>query len=943
MTKTVTSPLKKKKNIILYNSKGETRIFLFLSFIIPFLVMWAMFYHYEVHPFGDKQILVTDLWHQYFPFFKEEHDKLQNLSSLLYSWNTGLGTNFLSVMSYYAASPLNLLAVFFPLELSRDALTLFLTIKIGCAGLFFAIFLKHIFRKNDITIVGFSMCYALCAYIMGYYWNLIWIDTVALLPLVVLGTVMLVKEGKFKLYAISLALSLVTNFYIGLFTCIFTVMVFGGAIIINWNGFKHAFVRLGQIIGATIIGIGMGAFILLPAFLALQLTNSVDNTFPDMITYYETWYKMISSVIGFHEPTAKEGLPNFYCGMIGIILLGVFLVNRKIKIREKIVTAVYLAFIVVSCNMNVLNYIWHGFHFTNMIPYRFSFLFSFMLIVAAYRAFTVITEEIDIFDIIPMIVMTVSIALIAYENQEIEAIKKSVVVCAIYIFVMLIYERKIINKKVMGALVSIVCAVEMGWNAYIGVTTVTTTTYSIYPKNEAEVVELLAARENEDSDFYRTEFTSTYTINDPALYGVKGVSQFSSTANVNVSVFLADLGIQGSAAGNRYYYTHSTPILNSFLNIKYLIAQDGFMGDEAHNDFVIQSGSVEMYENNAYLPIAFVADSDILGYKGMGATQADNQNQLFRLATGTSTDILTEIPVKNVGHKGIDVRKTDNGQYSYDPDDDEQGDHYVKYNFEAINDGPMYVSIKFDNCDTGFKVKLNGNTVHSFSNQKYKTITPIGDFAAGDVVSVFADIKEETSGKGEIHAYQLNDEAFRAGIEKLSKGGMTVTSYDDTEISGTFTAENDGVLYTSIPYDGGWTAYVDGEETEVTSIKDAFLCIPVIAGNHEITLKYSPPGFVAGVAISAASILILAAIWILMKKYPDKFKVNVSCKKASKEIQAEASEGEVTADTETAETISDAEETVIQTEVEAVQEDEAQAVAKKSTEENTDETNVDNA
>ena len=86
-------------DILLYNKKGETRVFLILSFLIPFILIWIMFSHFEVHPFGDKQILVTDLWHQYFPFFKEEHDKLQNLSSLLYSWNTGMGTNFLSVMS----------------------------------------------------------------------------------------------------------------------------------------------------------------------------------------------------------------------------------------------------------------------------------------------------------------------------------------------------------------------------------------------------------------------------------------------------------------------------------------------------------------------------------------------------------------------------------------------------------------------------------------------------------------------------------------------------------------------------------------------------------------------------------------------------------------------------------------------------------------------------
>lgn len=182
-----------KPNPLLYNRKGETRVFLILSFILPFLIIWIFFIQSEVHPFGDKQILVTDLWHQYYPFFRVEHEKLQSFSSMLYSWDTGMGTNFISLLSYYAASPLNLLSVFFPIEYSREALTLFLTIKIGCAGLFFAVFLKHTFNKNDISITAFALCYALCSYIMGYYWNIIWIDTVALLPLVVLGTVKLFK------------------------------------------------------------------------------------------------------------------------------------------------------------------------------------------------------------------------------------------------------------------------------------------------------------------------------------------------------------------------------------------------------------------------------------------------------------------------------------------------------------------------------------------------------------------------------------------------------------------------------------------------------------------------------------------------------------------------------------------------------------------------------
>ena len=156
----------------------------------------------NVHPFGDQQILVVDFWHQYYPFLRLLHEKLQHGGSLLYTWDSGLGSNFVSIFAYYAASPLNLLTALVPETFLRDAVTLVLLLKVGFAGLFFACFLRGTFRRNDFSLCIFSVMYALCSYILGYYWNIIWLDTVALLPLVVLGLVYLVRDGKCRLYCI---------------------------------------------------------------------------------------------------------------------------------------------------------------------------------------------------------------------------------------------------------------------------------------------------------------------------------------------------------------------------------------------------------------------------------------------------------------------------------------------------------------------------------------------------------------------------------------------------------------------------------------------------------------------------------------------------------------------------------------------------------------------
>ena len=121
-----------------------------------------------------------------------------------------MGTNFLALIAYYAASPLNWLSIFFDDEHTRHALMYILAAKIGFCGAFFSCFLRYTFNRKDFSIVGFSAIFALCSYTLGYYWNVMWFDTIALFPLVMLGVVAMCREKKWKLYTIALALSLIS-------------------------------------------------------------------------------------------------------------------------------------------------------------------------------------------------------------------------------------------------------------------------------------------------------------------------------------------------------------------------------------------------------------------------------------------------------------------------------------------------------------------------------------------------------------------------------------------------------------------------------------------------------------------------------------------------------------------------------------------------------------
>ena len=100
--------LQKIKRLFLKNK------YMLAAFFVPFMIMVLVCMGKDYFPFGDNQIAIIDMYHQYVPFLNELQHKLQNFDSLFYSWNGAGGTNFVSLLAYYTASPLNLLLVLFP-------------------------------------------------------------------------------------------------------------------------------------------------------------------------------------------------------------------------------------------------------------------------------------------------------------------------------------------------------------------------------------------------------------------------------------------------------------------------------------------------------------------------------------------------------------------------------------------------------------------------------------------------------------------------------------------------------------------------------------------------------------------------------------------------------------------------------------------------------------
>ncbi len=846
-----------------------------LAFFVPVVLMAILWAIAGVKPFGTRMILAHDQWHQYYPFFVNFRERLLSGHSLFYSWNTGMGTNYLGLYGYYLASPLNWLGLLVPERLVLYYYTLTVLVRIGLAGLFFAIFLRHTFQRCELVQLFFSTMYALCAFLMGYYWNAIWLDTVALLPLVVLGTLQLLSNNKYVLYMTSLALSVICSYYIGLFVCYFVFLLFLCYNFVNWDDFAGFRSRLWRIAFFTIIALGLSAVVTGPALVGLMNTSSADNSFPKefavniakdptILGVLDAIRQVIANSAAALTPTTMTGLPNIYCGVISVLMAMVYCCCRHIPWREKLCCCLLLLFFTLSFIIRWFDYVWHGFHFPNMLPHRFSFLFSFVILFMAYRAYTQLdrVRSYQLLFLLPMLGLYIYCVVSA---DKLSSVIPTVGLLLLGAVGLLLYSRRIITRNVLALVLCVCLLVEAGVSAALGVRAVSTTDGSIYPRAAEDVnkvLEVMNEREAETKDFWRAELTLNQTLNDPTLLSMPGVSVFASTCNSGVSTFLKGIGLDASARGNRYVYSQSDPAVNLLLNIKYLVDREGLASDPTHFKTVTSSNEVLLLENQDYLPMGWAVNSAALSYDpGMSGTIFKRIEDFYGKLTGQTCTLYQPMEVFEVRCEGNAKSVPKNsGSYSFESDGDDSSRFCLSY----VMDRAGSLSLHTQGSNVGkLYLYLNDSYLCSY-NDKYGHVRYFDGLKQGDVVTLrYRCDKPEKTSTVTVNAARFDETAFRNLRSSLSNQVLEVESRSDTELVGTIRSQTESLFFTTIPYESGWSATVDGESVRITPVAEAFVAFRLPAGSHEIRLSYETPGLRVSFIISICALALYLVFVVL--------------------------------------------------------------------------------
>ena len=843
------------------------------AFCLPVILMLLAFLVMGIYPAGENQIAVIDMYHQYVPFLGELQSKLQSGGSLFYTWNGAGGSNFWNLLAYYGASPLNLILVLFPKKFLMEGVTLILLLKIGLAGSTMAVYLRAIVwekdkRSADISLVGFATLYALCSYVMAYYWCIMWMDAVALLPLCILGLHKILDGRSGVFYTVCLALVVFINYYMAIMVCIFILFYYPVLYFIKVQGESagHFFKTTGRAVGYSLLGVLMSAVMLLPTWMSMQSTYYISADMPEKTELYNDLLDILNQMLPNAELTYREGLPNLYCGMFVVILLVFYWISRTIPLREKLLNGAFLVFLIFSLNINKLDFIWHGFHFPNQLPYRYTFMICFLLIAMAYQVFQRV-DEIRVNHLWILLAAGGGYYLLAQKilTEHIKDLDlfvySGLAWLALYVAILLLYKKGRLPKNLLLILTVILLTCEMASNTCTSIDQVGTTQRSNYYANEAGIAKLVKKTEGTDDRFGRTEMNDNYILNCPAMYHYKGISQFSSSLNANATALMEHIGVEGAPDKNRFNYNQTDPVTNAMLNIRYLIGKNLPIDD---SDFkqIAKSGNSRLYESIYPLSIGYMTADTIRTWNYEQENPFMVLDDYVRVVTQNKyTSVFTEIEPVDVSAANIELSSTGDGMWDSTLKNETKKSKTI-LTYQAQQTGKQYLFIEADDADAITVSQEKKDDKIEIRND-CGSIVNLGEMDSGTEFTITIEYKEGKGGSVVSHVCTMDEAVWQDAYKMLSASMLDVTDYGDSCLKGTIDVQEDGVFVTSVPYEAGWQLKVDGHTREINElIGGAWISTSLSAGEHQIELSFRPPGLIAGLLITLASIgLLIAAEW----------------------------------------------------------------------------------
>lgn len=652
--------------------RKQTLLWCALSALGAFAVLMLTFIQNGVVPFGELSLLRNDGIYQYVPILQEFVNRVKDGGSFLYSWNSGLGGNFYATACYYLINPFNLVALLFPDGKITEAYETVIILNTMAIAASAAWYIQNRFKKHDLSVIIFSLVYTFCGFYILSFYNTMWLMPLVFLPLVARGIEKLVNGGKPWLYLVSLALSILCNFYLSYMICLFSVLyffvwVFSQTVHQRDEAHESLFRVLLKFGGASLAAGGLCAFSLLPIASALG-----DSYMKSVFEFDGDYFFNLLELLRAHlitenvliNSSAANSLPIVAIGSVALLFVPLYLFVKKIPRNERIANIVLVLVFWASFDIPLLYNIWHGMSSPAGIPYRFSFIYCFVLSVLAYQVYLHFRELPKGAILVPAVI---SAAILVYErfaikenvleHQELSRmlIAGGIAVGAVTLF--LLFYRNVKKRSlqiVSGVLVLAVTVCELTASGCVTLRGINDSEYASYYETVREIKKDISYSTDEYSRMdFATGFNTFHSnAEDPqgmtgSLYGFQGVTGFSSLSDYYFSLMQETMGNPGNT-GNAYAYSTQTPIYNTMFGMRYVIDNIGTLGSSYGYTEKASRDGLTVYSPNGYLGLGVLCEPEIASWEEYNMNSLVSQSSIWSAMTAEKDDVYDFIQPNSV-------------------------------------------------------------------------------------------------------------------------------------------------------------------------------------------------------------------------------------------------------------------------------------------------------
>ena len=805
-----------KRTISKYKSYIITALITIILIVIFMMVK-------NIYPFGKNILFLTsdDYSNQYIGYFTILSNMITSMKMSFFNFNLGIGMPILNVIATHVSSPINMI-IYLLIKDKLLASNIMMSIKPVLIALTTLYYLNYKHGDKWSNII-FSLLYAFSAFLIVNIVEVMWIDQLIYLPLLTMGIEELITKKDNRMYIISLLLIMITNYYTAYMLCTYSLLYFVIYLFIYCKDNKKKVVL--DFIKSSLLCALLCSFLYLPLLNMLKNTNLLNQNYEILHVGFNIFDFICAHFNGFRASYYIEDTiaPNIFCGVVSLVLLIIFIFNKKVDKKEKKLLLIMLSLFYFFLRISELDFVMHFFHYPNGIFYRYSFIYSFILILIGASSINKIKDldhEDFIKSVVVMGILLIIIGIIMPTKLTINVLLINIGIIIIYFVIFKLFK----NIKLMKYIFSIICIIEIFTYMMLSLQVGDS---SFFTSRDTGITDYIKSTDN---SIYRIQkFNDYYTIGT-VLDDYYGIENYNSLINSNVTNMFINLGMLNNNIDG-YIYFMNNPVINTMFGIKYaynVSDRDPIYFDKLTSD---------IYVNKYFKSLAYTTDSDLLKLD----INQDNPMDIFNDYVYLSTKV-------------------------------DKVFEEVKYDSNIINFNgaeTIYIHLN-DNVD---KIIINGYT---YTNKKDKNtclyyeddLTNINTdyitFEKGNSYKVQFSYIDDT--KEKVKFYKLNNIKFQEFYNKL--GEVSIEKFTSDSIKLSSNNDKDTLIYTSIPYEDGWKVLVDGKEVNKDKVMNALLAIKVEKGNHTIDIKYEEPYYNVGVYITCTILVLLSinSIKVIVKE-----------------------------------------------------------------------------